>query len=267
MVGVSLSPQFILEEFNEYGPAYQMLKMLQDQGVESIELRSIMPDDCPDMILQVANRLWDMGLQISVHGVIDTEKTVVEDMLAPLEKVLRSLRQPKLCITVHPTVWDNVSMLTAVSDHILANGLPVQIALENERLLVDETEGDSTAQVLAIVKKVDRQNIGICFDMGHYTYYLKKHHPDKPVFLPEQEFIDRVVHTHIHGMHGLTTHDPLTGDNLPLKEYLVALIRKYPGVYNFEPDFPRFIDRYDPLEAVKLSVDTLKDTLSACTVL
>lgn len=261
MIGVSLSPGLLLEDFSENGSVYQLLKMLKEQGVGSIELRAIPPNTCPEMALKVANRLWDMGFQITVHGAVSEEKTAVEGVFAPLKKVLRHLRQRELNITVHPTVWDNVAILTAMSDYILEHKLPVKIALENNRLLPGSIEGDSTALVLDIVQKVDRENVGICFDMGHYTYYLRKNHPDKPLFLPDKEFFKRVIHTHIHGMNGLKTHDPLTGDNLPIQEYFDALGHGYLGVYNIELTFSRFEEKYSPSEALRLSVETLKKNL------
>ena len=267
MIGVSLSPAMILNDLSENGASYQLLKTLKDEGVDSVELRSIQPGSSPDVALQAANRLWDMGFQITVHGAIKEAETAVAGVFEPLKKVLYHLRQRELVVTVHPTVWDNVAILTAMSDYIIENKLPVKIALENNRLLPTKEEGDSTALVLDVVKKVDRANIGINFDMGHYTYYLGKNHPDKPIFLPDKEFFERVIHTHIHGMNGLTTHDPLTGDNLPMKEYFDALGYHYLGVYNIELTFARFEKKYTPLEALVLSVQTLKKNLPFYAVL
>ena len=111
---------------------------------------------------------------------------------------MKELKQEQLVVTVHPIDGDNVKMITALSDHCLSEGYPVVIALENNRLLPGKKEGDCAALVLETVEAVNRENVGICFDFGHYAYYRKKLCPDSATQAPPTEFLKRVVHTHIH---------------------------------------------------------------------
>jgi len=187
-------------------------------------------------------------------------ETAVSDVFAPLKKVF-PLKQKKLNVTVHPIVGDNAAVLCALSDHIEKENLPVTISLENNRRLPDKTEGDSVALVLDAVKAAGRDNVGICFDMGHFAYYVKKNLPEEPDTLPPDEFWKYVTHTHIHATKGLRTHYPLDGFDLPLKRILEKLTWGYYGVYNIEPDFPRLKEEFTPVEVLERSVPALKKSL------
>lgn len=256
-VGVSLPLHWLAGEEDKT----EMLQLLQHHGVQSVELRTVRPGQEPEAVLRAAELLWENGFQITVHGGVNSVDTAVSDVFAHLAQLLPALRQDKLNITIHPVVGDNAAMLTSLSDHILAHELPVTIALENNRLLPDKTQGDSTALVLAAVKAANRPNVGICFDMGHYAYYVKKNFPESPDLLPDAEFWKYVIHTHIHGVNGLTTHFPLGLYELPLQAFLEKLSYGYFGVYNLELDFPRFEDLHTPVEALDRSIPYLQQSL------
>ncbi len=260
MIGVSLPFKW----FPDGAELQNILPLLKEQGVGSVELRTVRPYHQPEEVLKAAQVLWDNGFQITVHGSVDALETAVSDVFAPLAQLLVNMQQEKLNITVHPIVGDNCAMLLALSDHILAHNYPVTIALENNRKLPDKTEGDSVTLVLEAVTKADRENVGICFDMGHYAYYIKKNCPDTPELLPGKEFWKRVIHTHIHGLNDLRTHFPLGAYELPLKEYLDKLSFGYFGVYNLELDFPRITPVWTPEAALEQSVPVLRDSLHYC---
>ena len=261
MLGTSLP----LAWFTERDPQLQaVLALLKSRNVRSVELRTVRPHHEPEAVQKAANLLWENGFQITVHGSISGEETAVTDVFAPLESTLAFLRQETLNITIHPIAGDNAAMLIKLSDYIEENNLPVTIALENNRLLPDKTEGDSAALVLDAVKAVNRKNVGICFDMGHYAYYVKKNCPDAPDTLPEKEFWKRVIHTHIHAMDGLRTHFPLDGYELPLEAYLKKLSCGYFGVYNLELDFPRILPLWQPIPALETAIDYLQKKLHFC---
>lgn len=257
MIGVSLP----LSLFDEASKEERMplLQYLKQEGVESIELRTVRSHSEPDAVRRAMETVWSEGFELTVHGEIKSEESGVRDVFAPLALAF-PLKQKKLNITVHPIVGDNGAVLCALSDYILANDLPVTISLENNRRLPDKTEGDSVALVLDAVKSAARDNVGICFDMGHYAYYVKKNLPDAPDTLPPDEFWKYVTHTHIHALNGLRTHFPLEGFELPLKEILEKLTWGYYGVYNIEPDFPRLKD-FTALEVLEKSVPALKSAL------
>ena len=86
-------------------------------------------------VRRVAERLWDDGFHISLHGDVKTADCAVTELFTPIKELLASLRQNTINITVHPINDDNVKMLTAVVDYIEQSGVPVTVALENNRLL------------------------------------------------------------------------------------------------------------------------------------
>ncbi len=258
MVGVSL-PLTLFDE----GSAEErkpILEYLKGEGVESIELRTVRALSDPYAVRRAMELAWDEGFSVTVHGEVKSVENCVTDVFAPLAKAF-PLKQKKLNITIHPIVGDNVAVLCALSDHIEKEALPVTVSLENNRRLPDKTEGDSVALVLDAVKTAARDNLGICFDMGHFAYYVKKNLPHAPDTLPPDEFWKYVTHTHIHATKGLRTHYPLDGFDLPLKQILEKLTWGYYGVYNIEPDFPRLKEEFTPVEVLEKSVPTLKNAL------
>ena len=145
----------------------KLLQNLKEKNVASIELRTVRAAHAPEDVAAVADMLFEKGFSISVHGEVKSVESAVADVFAPLQKLLPALRQKSLNITVHPIDGDNVQMLHRLADHIEANGYPVTVALENNRLLPNKSEGDSAALVLEAVSTADRAPIGICFDFGH----------------------------------------------------------------------------------------------------
>lgn len=260
MIGVSL-PFGWFSDGTDYGPILQLLKQ---QGVGSVELRTVRAHHTADSVLQAAKVLWDEGFQITVHGSVTGEATAITELFEPLQLLWSELGQEGLNVTIHPIVGDNAAMLIALSDYILENHLPVTVTLENNRLLPDKTQGDSAALVLEAVEKADRENIGICFDMGHYAYYVKKNCPDTPALLPPEAFWKRVKHTHIHAMNELRTHWPLDGYELQLEEILDKLSFEYFGVYNLELDFPRIAGKWTPAAALSNAIPYLRSKLHYC---
>ena len=258
MIGVSLPLSLFEDGANE--KRQSLLGYLKKEGVESVELRTVRRNSDAAQVRRAMELLWEEGFQVTVHGEVKSVESCVSDVFLPLASAF-PLKQKILNITIHPIVGDNVALLCALSDHIIKEALPVRISLENNRRLPDKTEGDSVALVLEAVKSAARENVGICFDMGHFAYYVKKNLPEAPDTLPPDEFWKYVTHTHIHAMKGLRTHYPLDGFELPLKAILEKLTWGYYGVYNIEPDFPRLAEEFEPLEVLERSVPILKNSL------
>ena len=265
MIGVSLRTQWFYEPESAPCPMSEMLSLLKELGVESVELRSVYPAHDEEKVKAAADLLWDNGFNITIHCRVYSEEGAVNDVFGKLVPTLRSLRQKNLTITIHPKVGDNVRILRDLSDHCTQNGYPVTIALENNRRLPDATEGDSCKLVLDAVTRADRKNVGICFDMGHLTYYVKKNLYDPESYLLDPDFLSRVVHTHIHGTDGLTTHFPLKESDTFVKKFMDALSYKYFGVYNLELDFPRIEKKnFEPIPSIIQSVNYIKENLRPC---
>ena len=235
-----------------------VLNALKAEGVKSIELRTVQEYHKSEDVLRVAERLWDEGFTITIHGTVKNEETAVSSIFSPLNKLFENLRQPIIKVTIHPIDGENVKMLNTLADYIEKNNLPVVIALENNRRMPDGSEGDSVKLVLDAVKQVDRKEVGVCWDMGHYAYWLTKNYPEEPAFLPDDEFLKRVIHTHIHAISGFTTHFPLDSHKLPLKLFLEGLSFYYSGVYNIELEYPRYMAEREFLPSIVGSVRELR---------
>lgn len=261
MIGVSVSSKWLIEGSEISSCPEDFLPKLYEKGVRSIEVRDIKPGTDPERIYNCANIVWDHGFQVTLHARAASVETAAADVFVPLSKVLRHMRQEKVVVVIHPVVGDNAAMLTALADYIDENKYSVVIALENNRLLPDKTEGDSTQLVLEAVTKANRDNVSICFDMGHYAYYLKKNRPDEPMRLPDPLFLKKAVHCHIHAMNGLRTHFPLDTHELNMAHYLENLSFAYYGVYNIELTFKRFAQSRTPEDGILGSVDALSKAM------
>lgn len=243
----------------------EMFTLLKKLGVESVELRSVYPSHSEEAVKAAADLLWDNGFNVTIHCRVYSEEGAVSDVFGNLLPTLKSLRQKNLTITIHPIVGDNVKILCDLSDYCIQNSFPVTIALENNRLLPDKTEGDSCKLVADAVMAVNRPNVGICFDMGHLTYYVKKNLENPEGYVLDPEFLSRVVHTHIHGTNGLTTHFPLKESDTFVKKFMDALSYKYFGVYNLELDFPRIEKKnFEPIPSIIQSVEYIDENLCPC---
>lgn len=254
MIGTSLPFDFLTGQNNIYGNADSFLEELKKHGVASVEIRSVRAKADPKDVLKAANLLISHGFAITIHSSVKSEETAVNDIFRPLSEVFAILKQPELTVTIHPINGDNAAMLTSLSDYIRVNNLPVRIALENNRLMPDKSRGDCVAFATDIVSRVDRDEIGICFDMGHFCWYTDGE------TVPPREFAKKVIHTHIHALSDGKTHFPLDCA-LPLKEYISSLPHSYYGVYNIELDPLRFIDSREPKDALVKSVDILSSAL------
>lgn len=211
MIGVSLPLEWLLE-----GEGEQALSALLAEGVRVVELSSVEPHHDALDLLRAARLLWDRGFLISIGSTVRTAENAVAELFCPLGALLSELRQPSLCITVHPLSGDDLRWLGAVADHVEANRLPVTVALEGERSLPDPTEDDGAAYVLKTVEELDRESIGICRNIEND--------------LQGGQILDkRVLHTHI------PSHLLLGSAAGGLKELLAASACGYFGVYCLVP--------------------------------
>ena len=257
LIGISLSYDWLLGD-EQLPPPNVVLPKLREHGVRSIEIRMVPLCADPNDVLRAADILWDFGFNITVHSEVKTQQSATREALEPLSEVISHLRQKELTITIHPIVGDNVAMLISLSDYINEHGYPVRIALENERKMPDRTDGDSLSLVLDAVKRADRDNVGICFDMGHLAWYNETF-TDSPNQLPPKEFLARVIHTHIHACVKGSTHFPLDTWRDPFASYITALSSDYSGVYNVELMPKRFAEHFSAMEGYLISADTLCD--------
>lgn len=251
MLGVSLS--YAKLNNGEYA---NLLPKLKEEGVKSIELRTVLGSASSKDVLRTANELWSYGFEITVHADPQTEEDSLKNVFEPLKDLLNALRQRSLTVTLHPVNGDNVKMLTNLSNFIISNNYPIKLALENNRKMPDKTDGDTTVFVLDIVKKVNRENVGICFDMGHYAWYNANFGSNAQT--PSKEFLKRVIHTHIHAYSEGKTHFPIESVKQPLLNLINALPPSYYGVYNIEIDPKRFEHKLTATKGYLISIESLK---------
>lgn len=278
--GISLSPGVLSETprdaagkklLAEYGGAAALLKGLSGLGITHIELRAVRPEDDGDRVLACAEKIWNAGMRVTVHGAVPPEPGAFEDTYPSLLPLLREAKahQDTVTITLHAYSSDKVqdeAGLSAKTRQLLAlwsgdaDRLGFRFALEVNR----EKDGkcdpaNCCAGVTGILRELDGNMCGGCFDFGHY-YYNMSRRSGTPGLLPESEFLSRCIHTHIHALSlAGSTHFPFAEDTaLPLEQYVEALLRAgYKGVFNLELDYSRFPDACFR-DAIRNSVLALK---------
>lgn len=240
-----------------------LLTFLKTEGVHSIEIRKLERGASSQAFQESIQLIWDMGLEITVHGDINEdfsgERFVeiypsLEFILTNFEKYQKKLVMPLHAFQsnsgdVNKFKLETIELLGKWSSFIDQEKLPVSIALENNRNKEAIDPGNSTEGVIEMVSAINSPHVGICWDMGHYYSNLIKkadlesRPEDYLEGLPSSLFLEKVYHTHIHGLNTQkTTHFPLTEQqSLPLERYITALKNvDYDGVYNLELSLPRW---------------------------
>ena len=239
------------------------LTFIKSKGVNSVEIRILERGVSSQVFQESIQLIWDMGLEITVHGDIkgDFPGERFIEIYPSLEFILKNFekKQKELVIPLHAFQTDRgdvhklrletIELLDRWASFIKSEKLPVYIALENNRNKETIDPGNSSEGVLEMVNVINSSHVGICWDMGHYYSNLLKKmglesrpsaHLD---VLPSTSFLEKVYHTHIHGLNRQgTTHFPLTEkESLPLEHYVTALKNvDYLGVYNLELSLPRW---------------------------
>ncbi len=296
MFGVSVPYKYLRDGrdiFGEFpfekGSPCPLAAYLVSLGAGSAELRQVGPSEDPADVLRAARILWNAGLAVTVHGKVKSLKSAVSDVFDPISLLIENLPyeiQKRVNVTIHPIaapdcdfLSENVKMLTDLVRHVIENDLPVSIALENKRLMPDDSFGDCCPLVRDAVEAVrdafdlpdpdlcrsDKNPVvGICFDMGHYAWYKKTSDPDAPYCPPDEKFMKYVIHTHIHGLSGANkTHFPIvTGSELPFVENLRAFERSYAGILNLELEPKRFWEKITFSEAIRKTLERLRQSLT-----
>ena len=281
MVGVSLSPRLFWPErqndcdrklLAECGGVDGLLRFLRGLGVGYVELRPVEPTEDPDAVLRCAQTIWDAGLKLTVHGAMPQEVGPFAQTSPSLIPLLERAKayQPLVTITLHsyttgndgdiaPAIEKSRRLLKQWSSEAHCYGF--RLALELNR---DKHNGDPSVTprgVQEMLEGTDPDAAGICFDFGHYYSNVRTGGLDEDS-VPEDTFLQRVIHTHIHALGAKGTHFPLdaTGE-LPLDRYVRGLaVNNYEDIYNVELEFARFAD-CSLRQALRDSVVALKGTM------
>jgi len=256
----------------------KVLEFLKSKGVESIEIRKLDRNVDPRFYEEWIQLIWNKGFELTIHGDItgNFQGKRFVDIYPSLDYILEHFQkyQKKLVIPIHAyqsedenvdkLKQDTIEQLRCWASTIESEDIPVYIALENNRNKDIYDPGNSTEGVVEMVNTINSPHVGICWDMGHYYSNLMKianenTRPEKLlVGIPSRSFLEKVYHTHIHGIGRKgRTHFPLTEEeSLPLGDFVKELKNiDYTGVYNLELS----LDRWDE---GTLIIRALTDTIN-----
>lgn len=261
----------------------QFLAILKENDVRSIEIRILPRHADHEAYTNLIQKIWNAGLQITIHGHVDGEMegSRFEDVYPSMLTILRHFDryQPKLMMAIHAfdakegseadLLRRTVHLFRQWTAMVESEKLPLHFALENNRQKSSKVDpGDTTSGVLKMVEFIDSPHMGITWDMGHYySDLIKPTHNnllEQPsMALPTPFFLERVIHTHIHGIVNLRTHHPLTTmESLPLEFYVKTLqALNYQGVYNLELTLPKFGSDRTIQEHVCASIQRLRSAV------
>lgn len=290
MIGVSIQNLAFRENNKELLAQHDCFEeyvlSLKSKGVDSIEIRKLprkVSEEDFDLINASIEKIWQAGMQITVHGDLTGEKSgdTFLEIYPSMEYILKNFKkyQAKIVMTLHALQEpskstqktqeelkeETISMLKKWAKIVEEENLSVYFALENNRSKDKAIDpGNSCKVVTEMVQRVNNKHVGVCWDMGHLFSNL---HEERELGmekggLPSEEFLKRVYHTHIHALNeDGRTHFPLTEEfKLPIDTYVKALQEQnYHGVYNLELSFERFEKEAPVAEQVFTSINRLKE--------
>lgn len=258
----------------------QFLQILKEKGISSIEIRILPRGADESAYTSLIQCIWDHGFTITVHGHAegDMEGSRFTDIYPSLSYILNHFDryQNQLTMAIHafdakegsePVLHQKtVALFRDWAARVEKENLPLTFALENNRKKPTKVDpGDSIDGVVRMVEEIDSPIVGITWDMGHfYSNLLVERGLDSTpgqilADLPNSAFLQRVIHTHIHGIGPSGTHNPLTESaSLPLEHYVEALKRNgYKGIYNLELTLYKFERDRPLLEHTAASIQRL----------
>lgn len=233
---------------NVYGGLDQLMKGYAGLGVKSIELSAVSTKRPINEMISIVRKIMDAGFHVTLHGTTeDIPGKAHFDFFAPLyDEILK--RQQEITVTLHaPGNRDKAILILADwCREGLARYPGLLFAEENQRVYLPEHGGHFRINEIPPTLP-ETSNVGICWDMGHYAYnVIKSGNPAG--MLPAPETMNRIRHTHIHGILNMVTHFPLRDE--PVTAYVKALMRQgYQGIYNLELVPGRFMAAFPDIRA------------------
>lgn len=155
--------------------------------------------------------------------------------------------------------------LEKISLHL--EGMAVKLALEilrnrsdNEKLHI----GDSYAEILGLLSHIDGEKWGICWDFGHAFSTFERNLQNR---FPPKEFIQRVIHCHVHDSQDQITHLPLGKGKLPIQQNIRLLAEhNYDGIFNLEIVPHKVNDPENFMSYLRESVSLLKEMIKTASL-
>lgn len=238
----------------------QALINFKQYGVQSIELKLTEKADV-QQISAAIHKLMGNGFYVTFHApsrfhypddlswqlqtiyhisefVISTYKFTPMWIIHPLNSTHKNRT-----VLFQQTLEYLQQILTELQD------VPARFALEILRNRENSAKlhlGDNYEEILEILTNVHAENLGICWDFGH-AYAM--HQRGLQQQFPPVEFLNQVVHCHVHDCLDQKTHLPLGHGEISIQES-IQLLKScgYDGILNLE-FVPHRID--DPLNFIK----------------
>lgn len=223
-----------------YGGLEKLMERYLQLGISSVELSAVSTRRSMEEMRDICQKIMDAGFHLTLHGT--TEKMTGKehfDFFVPLyDDILK--RQNEVTVTLHAPGDLNlaVSILADWCREGMQRYPQVLFVQENQRVH-KPTHGEHFRinAIPATLPALD--NIGICWDMGHYAFnVIKAGLPAET--LPAPETMKLIRHTHIHGIVNMDTHYPVQGE--PVTAYVQALKKQgYEGIYHLEVKPDKFM--------------------------
>ena len=260
-IGLSLPPNYIVNNLtgraaaavwrDAFGDAALSLPEFERAGVTSIELRAVRQDTAPELALRAAKRVWDAGLDLTIHGhlpksVLGETFAEIYPSLVPLARALVERGQESV-LTLHcysavdgdvdELADQTVDALRRIAAVFESEKIPLRVALEINHIGARSDPGVTYAGILEMITRADSPRIGACWDFGHAYMNVQQGVLER---IPDAAFLRSVIHTHVHDL-GPRTHFPLTRGVVPWHLFLDLLYtHEYSGVLNLEFSPERF---------------------------
>lgn len=173
--------------------------------------------------------------------------------------------QDVFTVTLHPiTLRDRAQSFEATVAMLRRFGEIAQRHCPGMRFALENMRGPYCAvDIIEMVQVANQQNVGTCWDFGHYYYNMV--YTGTLLKLPSEEFAARAFQTHIHGLVDLDTHYIITQETSPyLKPYLNFLNSYgYDGIHNLEITVSTLEPEESMLQALACSIEAVRSSVPA----
>jgi len=276
-IGFSIPVRLLLGEIGDgtvdmleevFGSTEAALETMRDWGVTHVELRNLTADTSADELAGACAVLEKAGMGVTMHATTPGEPLRLEDAFPALVPWLeRAVPREPVVITFHASRGEpgteaecerrTAAILAQLAEDVATGGLPVRLALENNRAGDLADPGASCAGVADMLCRLDSEIVGACWDFGHLWGNLDA---ETERGEPPDDFLERVIHAHVHDFDD-TTHQPLTRGNVPVARWAGFLERRdYNGIYDLELNTGRYED--DIRSSFEQSVRILREAVT-----
>ncbi len=231
-----------------YSSSQACLTVLKELGVDSIEI-AISASSSVEHIRNAVHNILDMELGLTVHAWLPTQvdHSWLDLWIKPIsQKACENGYDRAIVLIIHGN-----RALTSLSpaentQRTVRNLQELSRILENEygsvtfipalelcRSRESGPVGTTFDEIYRITAHVGFEHTGICWDIGHsMSNYLQQ----RDRYMPSQEFVEQVVHTHVHGIGpNNRTHFHISADDVYVFQCVDMLQSAgYTGVLNLE---------------------------------